>query len=113
MIIFVCGFTQIAPRIEEYFIPKFGNIQVADVLTRNVTVAASNKAIGMAAAESESILWNIQIPAAEICVGYMSNTQECVLLEQEYYQEKLAEGLAKAIEEIYTSMNTSEEAEEQ
>ncbi len=97
---------------EEYFIPEFGNIQVADILTRNVTVAASNRAIGLSAAEEESLLREIKIPAAEICMGYLSNEQERALLWQEHYQEKLAEGLANAILEIYTSRHVSDEVEE-
>lgn len=88
---------------EEYFIPEFGSIQLADVLTRNVTVSASNRAIGLAAADGESILRDIEIPAAEICVGYLSNEKECALLLQQQYQEKLAEGFANAILEVYTN----------
>lgn len=88
---------------EEYFIPEFGSIQLADVLTRNVTVSASNRAIGLASAGEESILRDIEIPAAEICVGYLSNEKECALLLQQQYQEKLAEGFANAILEVYTN----------
>lgn len=97
---------------EEYYIPEFGNIQLADILTRNVTVAASNRAIGLTPADADSILRDMEIPAAEICVGYLSNTQERTLLQQEFYQQKLAEGLAKAILEVYTSKNTSDEVGE-
>lgn len=97
---------------EEYFIPGFGNIQLADILTRNITVAASNRAIGLMPADAESILQDIKIPAAEVCMGYMTNEQECTLLRQGHYQEKLAEGLANAILEVYTNTNTSEEVGE-
>lgn len=93
----------------EYFIPEFGNIQLADVLTRNVTVAASNRAIGLTSAADESILSDIEIPAAEICVGYLSNEKECALLQQQHYQEKLAEGLANAILEVYTDTDWNDE----
>ncbi len=95
----------------EYFIPEFGNVQLADVLTRNVTVSASNRAIGLTAAEEESILKDIRIPAAEICMGYLSNEQEGALLLQEHYQDKLAEGLANAIAEVYTNTSKTEEVE--
>lgn len=94
---------------EEYFIPGFGNIQLADVLTRNVTVAASNRAIGLTPVDEESILRDIEIPAAEICMGYLSNDQECALLQQQHYQEKLAQGLANAILEVYTNTNIDNE----
>lgn len=94
---------------EEYFIPEFGNVQLADVLTRNVTVSASNRAVGLFPAGEESILSDIKIPAAELYVGYMSNPQENLLLQQESYQEKLAEGLANAILEVYTILQRNPE----
>lgn len=97
---------------EDFFIPEFGNVQLADILTRNVTVAAGNRAIGLSPADADSILGKIEIPAAEVCVGYLSNAQEQALLQQEFYQQKLAEGLANAILEVYTSKNTSDEVGE-
>jgi len=86
---------------EEYFIPDFGSVQLADVLTRNVTIAASNKAVGLTPSAEDSILRQLTIPAAEVCLGYMSNQQECSLLGQAVYQQKLAEGIGNAITEIY------------
>lgn len=87
---------------EAYFIPEFGNLQLADVLTKNVTISASNKAVGLTPAAEDSILRKLEIPAAEVCVGYMSNLQECTLLGQAAYQQKLAEGIEKAIVEVCT-----------
>jgi len=86
-----------------YFIPQFGSIQLADVLTRNVTISASNKAVGLLEAPQDSILQRMKVPAAEVRLGYLTNPQEGELLEEESYLEKLAEGLAKAISEVYTS----------
>lgn len=92
---------------EEYFIPGFGNVQLADALTRNVTIASSNRAEGLFPAGEDSILQKITVPAAQICLGYLSNPQENVLLRREDYQEKLAEGLADAITEVYTQIADS------
>lgn len=97
---------------EEYFIPEFGNIQLADILTRNVTISVSNRAIGLSPADADSILCDVEIPAAEVCMGYLSNAMERTLLQMEFYQQKLAEGLANAISEVYTSINTSDEVGE-
>lgn len=97
---------------DEYYIPEYGNIQWADILTRNVTIAASNRAIGLTPAKEGSILYDVEIPAAEICVGYMSNKDELALLGREAYQEKLAKGLKNAIEEFFTLQNTEREVKE-
>lgn len=84
---------------EEYFIPGFGNADLADVLTRQVTIVSSNRAEGIIPAAGDSILQSIRIPAAELFLGYLSNPQEEVLLEQEFYQQRLAEGIVSAVGE--------------
>lgn len=82
---------------EDYYIPGFGNPDWADVLTREVTIAASNRAVGLKAADDESILKQLEIPAAEISLGFLSNPREEYLLGQRSYQEKLAGGFVSAI----------------
>lgn len=84
---------------EEYFIPGFGNVDLADIVTRAVTIAASNRALGLIPAEEDSILKEINIPAVQLSVGYLSNDKERNLLQQEVYLEKVAEGILNAIEE--------------
>lgn len=84
---------------EEYFIPGFGNADLADIVTRAVTIAASNRALGLIPAEEGSILKEINIPAVQLSVGYLSNDKERNLLQQEAYLEKVAEGILNAIEE--------------
>lgn len=87
----------------DYFIPEFGNVQWADMVTRKVTIAAGNRAIGLVAAEENSILQELKIPAAQIQLGFMTNPRECYLMQQENYREKLAQGIAEAILEVYTN----------
>ena len=88
---------------DEYYIPEFGNLQWADCVTRQVTVAASNRAVGLFPATEEDVLWEIAIPSARISLGYVTNTAERQLLIQEDYQKKLAQGIAEAINEVYTN----------
>ena len=88
---------------DEYYIPEFGNIQWADCVARQVTVAASNRAVGVIPASEGDILWDLTIPAARISLGYVTNANERQLLEQDSYQKKLAEGIAEAINEVYTN----------
>lgn len=83
----------------EYFIPGFGNAELADIVTKEVTIASSNRAVGLVAAGEDSILRSIGIPAMELSVGYLSNPQEEALLEQEIYQGKLASGILNGIRE--------------
>ena len=48
-------------------------------------------------------MWDLTIPAARISLGYVTNSNERQLLEQDSYQKKLAEGIAEAINEVYTN----------
>ncbi len=89
---------------DEFFIPEFGSPELADLLTREVAIAASNRALGLTAATADSILKQLTLPAAEISVGWLSNPQEEYLLQEDAYQEKLADGIiaaiGKAVEEL-------------
>lgn len=85
----------------EYFIPELGNVQLTDAVTRNVTIASGNKAVGLQVAGEESILQDIKVPATQVSVGFLSNARESALLEESEYCDKLADGISKAITEVY------------
>lgn len=89
---------------EEYFIPGFGNVDLADLVTRSVTISASNRAMGLERAGEESILRKLKIPAAEVSLGYLSNPLENYLLGQVSYQEKLADGCITAISQAVEAL---------
>ena len=97
---------------EDFFIPDFGNIELADITTKAVTIASSNRAVGLVPAEQESILREINIPAVQLSVGYLSNKQENILLQQESYQEKVAAGILNAVEESCRRMTELQWKEE-
>lgn len=94
----ICGWYN-----ENYFIPEFGNVELADIVTRNVTIASGNRAIGLQSAAEDSILQELRIPAAGVELGNLTNDQERILLSRGNYREKLAQGIAEAIREVYTN----------
>lgn len=85
---------------EEYYIPELGNIDLADALTRSVTIAAGNRALGLFAADEDNILQDITTVGAQINVGYLTHPVEGELLGLEEYRNKLAQGIADAIMEV-------------
>lgn len=93
----ICGWYN-----EDYFIPEFGNVELADIVTRNVTIACGNRAIGLKDAREDSILQKLRIPAAGVDLGNLTNERESALLSQESYREKLTQGIAEGIREVYT-----------
>lgn len=84
---------------EEYFIPDFGNANLADIVTKAVTIASSNRAVGLFCAEEDSILKALKMRGVRLSLGYLSNPQEEQLLGEDTYQEKLADGIVNAIAE--------------
>lgn len=90
---------------EDYFIPGFGNVELADYLEREVDTSVKGKALGLVEAEEDSVLRQIRVPAAVIKVGYISNAQESILLGREEYAEKIATGIYNAILKVYEEKN--------
>ena len=85
-----------------YFIPGFGNIELADTLEREVTVSVSGKAQGLLEdPDPNSVLYQLTIPAATIQVGYLSNAQEARLLSREDYIRRIADGIYQSIMKVY------------
>ena len=85
-----------------YFIPGFGNVELADALEREVVTAIKGKALGLKEAEGEDYeLSKATVPAAVIRVGCLSNAQEAILLGREEYSEKIATGIYNAIIKVY------------
>ncbi len=85
-----------------YFIPEFGNVELADLLEREVVTAISGKANGLIeSTEEDSVLNQIEIPSATIRVGYVSNETEAALLKREDYAQKIAEGIYQTILKAY------------
>lgn len=87
---------------ESYFIPEFGSIELADLLEREVVTGIRGKAIGLIPAkEEEYVLQKAEVPAAGICVGYITNEKERELLKSESYLDYIAQGIYNAILKAY------------
>lgn len=82
----------------DYFIPGFGNRELAGFLEREVTEAVSGKSLGVSETlQEEETLAGLEIPAACIRPGCITNRQEALLLGREEYIDKIAEGIYNAI----------------
>lgn len=87
---------------ETYFIPEFGNADLAYEVEKNTTKYASANALGVEAGETSNyLIKHIQIPAAYLDIGYLSNEQENNLLKREEYRDKIAKGIYEAILSSY------------
>ncbi|MCL2252888.1 MAG: N-acetylmuramoyl-L-alanine amidase [Lachnospiraceae bacterium] len=87
---------------ENFFIPHFGNVELANILEKEVVLSIRGKAIGLKpASQTDSVIANATVPAAAIRVGYLTNAQEAILLNREDYIEKVAAGIYNAIFAAY------------
>lgn len=86
---------------DQYFIPGFGSVELADLLERELASEIKTKALGLEKASEESKLRYATVPAAEVRVGCLSNKQEAILLKREDYIEKIANGIYNAIISSY------------
>lgn len=86
----------------KYFIPGFGNVELADLLEREVVTSISGKACGLIeSAEEDRVMNSATVPAAAIRVGYLTNSQEAILLQREDYIKRIAEGIYNAVVKAY------------
>ena len=87
---------------DEYFIPGFGNVDLADALEYEVVSAIKGKALGLVESTADDYtLKESVVPSASISVGYISNRQEVQLLTRDEYVEKIANGIYNAILRMY------------
>lgn len=93
---------------DQYFIPGFGSVELADLLERELASEIKTKALGLEKASEESGLRYATVPAAEVRVGCLSNKQEAILLKREDYIEKIANGIYNAIISSYETYLTEE-----
>lgn len=87
---------------EDFFIPGFGSVELADLLEREVVTGISGKALGLApAAEDEYVVREATVPVAAVKVGCITNGQEAILLGKPDYLDKIATGIYNAILKAY------------
>ncbi len=87
----------------DYFIPGFGNLQLADLLERRVTEAVSGRANGLIQTQ-DAILQRLTIPGALVKAGYLTHEREGGLLGQQGYADRVAEGIAAALRQAFEAM---------
>lgn len=87
---------------DEYFIPGFGNVELADLVEKEVTTAVKGRAIGLVKSEtSDYTLLHSVVPSTIIKVGYLTNEEEASLLGRDDYVSKIADGIYNAIVSLY------------
>ena len=84
--------------------PWYDNATLADAMLRSVVTAENGKAIGMEICAEDSILNQIEVPAAELRLGDWNNARESKLLLQDNYQSVIASAIAATITEQIAAM---------
>lgn len=87
---------------DEFFIPGFGNVELADAMETEVVTAVKGKALGLEVSDdTDYALTYSTVPTTAVRVGCASNKQEAILLGREDYIEKIATGIYNGIMKVY------------
>ncbi len=86
---------------DAYYVPEFNNVWLSDRLLQNVVTEISGKALGIEVCEERDLLVGLNVPAALLQIGYLTNPVEGALLEEMAYLELVADGIVKTVEEYY------------
>ena len=90
---------------DAFFIPDFGNADLAYIVEEQVTEAVSGQALGLKTGEKDNdLLKNSMVPAACIEIGYLSNEAERERMKQSDYVNRIACGLYSSIVSSYEQM---------
>lgn len=86
----------------DYFIPGFGNVELADLIEKEVVTMVKGKALGLkdASMDDYTLIYSM-VPSTTVKVGCMSNKQEAILLGREDYVKKIAQGIYNGIMKGY------------
>ena len=100
-----------------YFTPGFSSVMLADYLVREVATQTCGRGNGIwegtaqgteedAAEAAGNLFYDVRVPAVQLRVGYLSNEEERELLAQDDYRDKIAEGIYRAILQMYKGEET-------
>lgn len=89
-----------------FYRPDLTNVRLADVIERNLVTQIEGKALGIFddASGKYPLLSMVSVPAVSVEMGYLTNKQEAELLGKDSYQQKIASGLFKGIQEAKKEM---------
>jgi len=85
----------------QFYRPDLSNVQLADIIERSLVTEIQGKALGIFEDNSEKypLIHMVNVPAASVEMGYLTNKQEAQLLGKENYQKKIAAGIFTGIQE--------------
>ena len=82
-----------------YYHNGLENAEFADMILKSAAISACNKALGInEAGDEEAVLKVLDMPAAYLYAGFLSNADEARLLADSRYLTKIAEGIVDALE---------------
>lgn len=84
---------------DRFYRPAITNVRMADIIERSLVTEIRGKALGVFGDSQNKypLLSMIQVPAVSVELGYLTNKQEANLLNNEAYQQRIAEGIYKGI----------------
>ncbi len=87
---------------DDFYDEDFDGVDLADSLLKNVCSLTKNKAREILPANPETeLISGFSVPSVVLYAGFISNSDEALLLQKDEYIELIAKGMIKAFDEIY------------
>lgn len=84
---------------DEFYRNGLENVEFAEELLKNACILTSNRGNGLEKAGDQNVILKaLEIPAAVLSVGTITNQEEAILLQDDDYINKIAEGIMEALD---------------
>lgn len=91
----------VATYNDVYYRDGLENVSFAESVLQNAAEMANNRALELKPAGEDSVIIRaLDVPALDFYAGFMTNSEECELLQKDSYLEKLALGVLTALDEV-------------
>ena len=89
---------------DRFFLKKLPNASFADMLLKSCNAASGAETEGVFALDDDLLLMESKVPSAKVSLGYVSGDNDSVLLEDEGYKKRMAEGIYNAVMDAFEIM---------
>lgn len=83
---------------DRFYLRDMTNAELAYILEKKVAENSGAAALGVKALQNEDdVLMQVRVPAANVCLGYLTGNKDGTRLQDDNYKKRLARGIYEAI----------------
>lgn len=91
----------VAKYNDVYYRDGMENVSFAENMLKNTAESSSDRAIALEPVGEDSVIISaLSIPAVDLYAGFLTNSDECALLQTDRYLEQIANGILATLDEV-------------